>query len=92
MSTTQVILLQKAATNLFKDTSFSNRWIPLRSIETFLNVQYKFNETYPLSILQLSKALMRFEPMIKNLEHKHTSGLYRASYKNKNVYYNQQPE
>ena len=76
MSTTRVILLHKAARDLFKDVIFSYHWVPLRSIERRLNVQYNFNETYPLSILQLSKALSRLDPMIEKLEYKYTLRLY----------------
>ena len=78
MTVSRMILLQKATRNILKDPSFVNRWVPLISIKKGLELRYKFNTTYPITKLTLSRAIGKIEPMIENLVHSHPSGLYRA--------------
>ena len=54
-----------------------------------LEIRYQFNTTYPITKLTLSRAIGKIEPMIKNLEHKHPSGLYRSKLNNEFFYYQQ---
>ena len=84
-----MILLQKATRNLLKDTSFINRWVPVTTLKKGLEVRYKFNKTYPLTKLTLSRSINQIEPMIENLEYKHPSGLYRAKFNNESLFFQQ---
>ena len=89
MTVTRMVLLQKASRNLLKDASFFNRWVPLTSIKKGLEIRYKFNTAYPLTKITLSRAMSKIEPMIENLDHKHSSGLYRSKLNNEFFYYQQ---
>ena len=89
MTVSRMLLLQKASRNLLKDLSFTNRWVPLNSIKKGLDLRYKFNTTYPITKLTLSRAIGKIEPMIENLEYKHPSGLYRAKFNNEALFYQQ---
>ena len=89
MTVSRMILLQKATRNLLKDTSFINRWVPVTTLKKGLEVRYKFNKTYPLTKLTLSRSINQIEPMIENLEYKHPSGLYRAKINNEALFYQQ---
>ena len=89
MTISRLLLLQKSANFLLKDASFTNRWVNLNSLKKGLDLRYKFNSTYPLTKIGLSRAISKMEPMIVNLEHSHQSGLYRANI-GKEIFYYQQ--
>ena len=69
MTISRMVLLQKATRNLLKDASFINRWVPLNTIKKGLEIRYKFNKTYPITKLTLSRSINQIEQMIENLEY-----------------------
>ena len=89
MTIYRMVLLQKATRNLLKDASFINRWVPVNTIKKGLDIRYKFNKTYPITKLTLSRSINQIEPMIENLEYKHPSGLYRARINNSTLFFQQ---
>ena len=89
MTVSNMILLQKATRNILKDSSYNKRWVPVDTIKKGLDIRYKFNKTYPITKLTLSRSINQIEPMIENLEHKHPSGLYRARINNETLFYQQ---
>lgn len=55
-------------------------------------MQYKFNTSYPITKFTVSKSIGKIELMIKNLEYKYPSGLYRAKPGTETVFYQQKPD
>ena len=89
MTLSRILLLQKVSRNLLHNASFYNKWVPLSSLKKGLDLRYKFNTTYPINEISLSKAIDKIEPMIESLVDKQSSGLHREKYKGDTLYYQQ---
>ena len=75
MSTSRVILLQKAVKNISLDSNFRNRWTIAISLGEALSVRYKL-ENIIITKSIISRAIGKIDPSITNLTAKHQSGIY----------------
>ena len=77
MSEQRQTTLQNAVKNIFSTIYFSNRWTGVESIEIALKNRYKLSQLV-LTRATISRHIGKMDPVIDNLNYKHTSGIYRC--------------
>ena len=86
MSTSKIILLQKAVSLITTDKAFRNRWTLGTLIQQAVEVRYKF-EDITLSTNCISRAISSVETNIDDLSYRHLSGTYKGFNSNRSYFY-----
>ena len=68
MSTSKIILVQKAVKNISKNLLFRNRWVSINSLLTAVKRSYDFDDEYNINKASLSKFIGKMVTSIDNLD------------------------
>ena len=77
MSSSNILMLRKAAQNVAKTPFFAQRWTSITSLERAVKSRYKLS-SFNLTKTNINNQLSKLEPSIDDLSYQHSSGIYRV--------------